>query len=167
MDAFDIKRPLEILYQYSIEDIAETLFITDAFPANIAAPVKISLLWEAFRASEPLNYQTDSEIKSYGDYQALAARLIALIPSYPTVEDVACPPDWGEVKYRFEDNDYKFFYYGDLENPYDYLLLYDRLLVANDQRLSKEVGRSLRISLWGALYVQDTIISLVPKDKPK
>lgn len=54
MDDFDIKRPLEILYQYSIEDIAETLFITDTFPANIAAPVKISLLWEAFKASEPL-----------------------------------------------------------------------------------------------------------------
>jgi len=56
MDDFDIKRPLEILYQYSIDDIAETLFITDVFPANIAAPVKISLLWETFRASEPLKY---------------------------------------------------------------------------------------------------------------
>src|SRR5260370_3700969 len=125
-----IKRLLEILYQYSIEDIAETLFITDVFPANIAAPVKISLLWETFRASEPLKYQTENKIKSYKDYQALASRLITLIPSYPTVEDVAYPPDWGEVKYRFEENDYKFFYYGDLENPYDYLLLYDLLLVA-------------------------------------
>src|SRR2546426_580653 len=89
MSGFDIKRSLEILYQCSIEDIAETLFITDAFPANIAAPVKISLLWEAFRASEPLKYQTESKIKSYRDYQALAARLMALIPSYPTVEAVA------------------------------------------------------------------------------
>src|SRR5258708_6115889 len=88
MDDFDVKRPLEILYQYSVEDITETLFITDVFPANIAAPVKISVLWEIFRGSEPLKYQAENKIKNYKDYQALASRLIALIPGYPTVEDV-------------------------------------------------------------------------------
>lgn len=167
MSRFDEKKLLEILYQYALDDIAETLFITDAFPENIAAPVKISLLWETFRTSDPAKYQTERKFESYGDYHTLATLLTALIPSYPTVEDIAYPPDWGEVKYRFEGSDYKFFYYGDLENPFDYLLLYDRLLAANDKRLSKEIGRSPSNSLWGVLYVQDTIISLIPRYKPK
>ncbi len=157
-----IKKIRDIFHDYSIEDIATSLFVTELYPLNISSPVKSALLWEILRNADPTQFNPVNQITDYKSYMAFIARVIEACPQYPTVEDYIPIIEWGDVKYKFQEVTYKFFYSGDLENPYDYLLVYEKFIVENQDEIQKTTGRLPADEMENILWIQDQIILSIP-----
>src|SRR5690242_20353373 len=99
-----------IFSEYTIEDIATSLFVSCIWLPNIASPVQHQLLIAVFASIKPENFAGKTRIDTYKDFYQLIETIYALIPTFHHQEDYVPSPDWGTVKYHLEEEDFKIFY---------------------------------------------------------
>lgn len=150
-----------IISQYTIEDIASSLFVSCLWIPNIASSVQHQLLTTIFASIKPTEYSGNLIIYNYSDFKLLLEKLYALLPGFDFQEDYVPNPDWGSVKYHFMEKDNKIFYGTDLENQYDYLQLFEILYSSYNDEFLGICGRSPKEELGNSLTLQDFLISSI------
>lgn len=144
--------------EYSAEEIAAALFVSNLWLPNIASQVKHVLFAMVLCSMKPEEFMKTSAMKDYGDFRRFWETLYNLSPNFMMLEDYVPELDWGEVRFPFNKKRYRIFYGGDLEYVYDYLTLFEILHGPFDGRMTELTGRSPLNELERILTLQDTII---------
>lgn len=146
------------LREYSFDDLATCFFALNLWLPNIACPVKIQYLYVILETIHD-NLSPCNNINSYEDFTAFCKGLFELLPSFVFLEDYIPEPDWGNIKYFFQNRLYKIFYGGDLSNPYDFYYAYEIIHESFLQEYLELLGRSPITEMQFCLELQDYIIS--------
>src|SRR5206468_6163988 len=148
--------------EYSAEEIAAGLFVSNLWLPNIASPAKHTLFAMALSSMKPEEFLKTSAMKDYGDFRLFLEVLYKLSPNFMMLEDYVPKLDWGEIRFPFGNKNYRIFYGGDLENAYDYLTLFEIIYRPFDGRMKELAGRSPLDELVRVLALQDVIIVGIP-----
>jgi len=143
---------------YSVEELAAALFVSNLWLPNIASPAKHTLFAMALSSMKPEEFQRISAMKDYGDFRTFLEALCKLSPNFMMLEDYVPTMDWGEIQCPFGAKKYRIFYGGDLEDAYDYLTLFEIIYGPFDRRMKELAGRSPLDELGRVLTLQDAII---------
>lgn len=150
---------IKMLYrEYSVEEIAAALFVSNLWLPNIASPAKHTLFAMAFSSMKPKEFLKTSAMNDYGDFRLFLEALYKLSPNFMMLEDYVPKLDWGEIRFPFGTKKYRIFYGGDLEDAYDYLTLFEIIYRPFDGRMAELAGRSPLDELGRVLTLQDAII---------
>lgn len=152
------KNLIEILCKYSFEDLAKSFFVLNLWLPNVASQIKSQLLYVILEAISN-NLPITSQIKTYKDFKDFSKNVISLLPSFPMMEDYVPEVDWGEIKYFFNDDNYKIFYGGDLSNTYDWYYKFEILNLGFDDFYIHNIKRSPFSEFEFCLSIQDKIIN--------
>ena len=147
-----------IIRQYSIEDVATSILISNLWLPNIASTVKHQLLTAIFATIKPERFPTKDQINTYNDFKSFLESLYNLLPSFPTLEDYIPQPDWGEIKFHCEGKNHKMFYGNELSNVYDYLILFQMLYDPYGNEYMGHAQRSPTDELRYCLILQEEVI---------
>ena len=150
-----------IFLKYSIEDVANSLFVSDLWLPNIPSTVKHQLLTSIFATLKPEKFSNENIIKTYEDFKSFIDKVYNVVPSFPSLEDYVPEPDWGEVKFHCEGKNYKIFYGNELSNVYDYLILYQMLYEPYASEYIKHARRSPKYELQYCLKLQEVVIEAI------
>ncbi|MBI5954565.1 MAG: hypothetical protein HY865_23155 [Chloroflexi bacterium] len=153
-----IKKISATLCEFSIDEIANALFVSSIWLPNIASPIQHQLLVTIFASLKPEQFQNTKKIGTYQDFKNLLEVIYPLLPSFPIIEDYIPSPDWGEVKFHHQGVDYKIFYGTELDNTYDLLQLYDVVYSSFDEEFLKITSRSPKEELKSSLVLQNAIL---------
>jgi hypothetical protein len=147
-----------IFRQYSIKDIAESLFVSNIWLPNIASPVTHQFFTAIFASINPEEFSNEDLVKAYNDFTDLIGKLYGLRPSFSLLEDFVPEPDWGEIKFHHENINYKIFYGSELSNVYEYLSLFQMLYLPYESEYKQQASRSPKNELRYSLKLQQEII---------
>lgn len=153
--------------KHSVHDVATSLFISSLWLPNISSAVKHQLLVAIFLSLKPTQFQNDDKIVNYQIFRAFLTRAYSYLPSFPGMEDYVPETDWGEVKFYHQEKNYKIFYGNELENVYDWLILYQVLYHLYDREYSEIFQRSPMEELQCTLRLQDAILSELHQSLPE
>jgi hypothetical protein len=155
---------LNLLKQYSLDDLAKSFFILNLWLPNVASQIKFQYLYICLESIHD-QLQTENKIKSYHDFHAFCKELFELVPSFSTLEDYVPETDWNEIKYFFEKHFYKIFYGGDLSNSYDFYYSYELVHRPFEQHYLDIIKRSPLTEMRFCLGLQDNILSNLKQEK--
>lgn len=144
---------------YSIEDIAFSLLVSSLWLPNISSLVKHQFLYAVFMNIPPSAFSLKNKINTYDDFCKFISKIYSLTPEFPFLEDYVPELDWGDVKFHHNDKDYKIFYGCEIENVYDYLMLFQVLYSSRDEDYLLLECKSPVRELQECLSLQDAIIS--------
>jgi hypothetical protein len=144
--------------EYSAEDIAESLFVSNIGLPNIASPVNHQFLTAIFATLKPEAFSDEDSIKTYGDFIAFLEKMYEIVPSFPSLEDFVPEPDWGEVKFHHAGKNYKIFYGNELSNVHEYLTLFQMLYEPYESDYMQHADRTPKYELQYCLRLQQEII---------
>lgn len=143
---------------YSAEELAAALFVSNLWLPNIASPAKHTLFAMTLSSMKPEEFQKTSAMNDYGDFRLFLEALYKLSPNFIMLEDYVPELDWGEIRFPFGTKKYRIFYGGDLENAYDFLTLFEIVYSPLDRQMTELAGRSPLDELGRVLTLQDAII---------
>jgi len=78
------------------------------------------LFYRVIEDLSSLDYNKTDKILNYEDFCGFSEALIKTTPHFPTLEDFVPIMDWGQVKYKFSDKEYKIFYGSTISDIYDH-----------------------------------------------
>ncbi len=163
----EVDKVLEIYSNFSIEDIATSLFISSIWLKNIASPVKHQFMVAILVATSPEKFSPKNQINNYQDFTQLLQSLFKCIPSFTTLEDYVPETDWGQIRFPHNGTNYKFFYGNELSNIYEYLTLFQMLYGGFDKEYENLSGRSPNNELEYCLILQQEFISKIDTQPSK
>jgi hypothetical protein len=154
-----VKAVSELFRNYSVEDVAESIFISSVWLPNISSPIKHQLITAVFASLKPEEYSRTNQIKSYDDFKEFLGKLYKSIPQFPGMEDYVPEPDWGQVKFHHAGRNYKMFYGCELSYVYEYLTLLQIIHLPVENEYVKLVNRSPGEELECCLRLQEEVIN--------
>lgn len=161
------EQPHSLFGQYSILDVATSLFVSSLWLPNIASPTKHTYLTAIFASADPKLFSRENRIKSYEDFRQLCENLYGAVPDFSGMEDFVPEIDWGDIKFHHRERNYRIFYGCEIENIYDFLELFVVLHSGHDKEYASIVGRSPMDELENCLRLQDhsNFFNLIKKIK--
>lgn len=156
-----IKQIKNLFKNYSITDVATSLFISSLWLPNNGSTIKHQLSTAIFASIKPKGFNFIDEITNYTDFKYFCHKLYNLTPDFPTLEDYIPNFDWGSVKFHHDGINYKIFYETGISNIYDFLTAFQLLYVTLDQEYKQLSGRSPKLELQQCLNMQDRIIEKI------
>ena len=78
---------IEIYGQYSVFDIARSLFVSHLWLPNISSDIKHKLLTSIFAALSPENFSKEDRINKYEDFVEFLQKIYPKLPSFDALED--------------------------------------------------------------------------------
>ncbi len=149
----------ELFRKYSVEDVAESIFVSSIWLPNISSPIKHQLLTGVFACLKPEEYSQTNQIKSYDDFKEFLEKVYELVPEFPAMEDYIPEPDWGQVKFHHGGRNYKMFYGCELSYPYEYLTLFQMIHLPFEKEYADLANRSPTEELEICLRLQEEVIN--------
>jgi hypothetical protein len=83
------------------------------------------------------------------------------VPSFPELEDYVPEPDWGNVKFHHGETNYKIFYGCEIDNIYDWLMLFQMIYSSLDKEYLQHGKNSPFSELKQCLNLQNDIITSI------
>lgn len=145
--------------KYSVEDVAESIFVSSIWLPNISSPVKHQFITAVFASLKPEEYSLINQIESYGDFREFLEKAYELTPRFLLLEDYVPEPDWGQVRFHHDGRNYKMFYGNELSNIYEYLTLFQITHLPFEKDYVKLANRSPSEELECCLRLQEEIIN--------
>ena len=93
--------------KYSFNDVYQSLTISDLWLPNISSMLKHCLAMYCCISIKEKDFKQNDQISSYDDFKVFIKYLYNLLPNNPMVEDFIPEVDWGEIKYQWNDKQYK------------------------------------------------------------
>ncbi len=152
---------------YSLTDIASSLFVSSLWLPNNGSTVKHQLHTAIFATIKPNQFKSEANIKTFKDFKTFCSKLFELTPEFPSLEDYIPNFDWGEVKYHHDGVNYKIFYGTEISHVYDFLTAFELLFVEFNQEYLKLSGRSPSNELAEVLSIQNDIVNNIDTQPPK
>lgn len=149
----------KLFCQYSIREIASSLFVSSIWLPNISSMMKHQLLAAIFASIKPEEFSNSQSINTYSEFSQFWEKLQAVLPTFFMMEDYVPETDWGDVKFYHDRRNYKIFYGQELCNVNEYLTLFQMLYLPYKKEYLKFAGRSASRELQYCLRLQDEIIS--------
>jgi hypothetical protein len=147
--------------QYSFDDIARALFTFSTWLPNIASLVRLQFLYTTLESLRVEDFKEQSKIKNYEDFTVLCSQLIEGLPSFPSLEDYVPEPDWGQIKYFYDNQFYRILYGSEFSNIYDYYSSFEIIHRPFEDYYVKATNRSPIQELEFCLKLQDYFIEEV------
>jgi hypothetical protein len=151
----------DLFSRYSLPEVLTSLFVSSIWLPNISSPVKHLFFYSILASLDPKKFATSDSIKNHDDFRLFLQQLYSLSPQFPTIEDYVPEPDWGEVKFSLDEENFKIFYGNELENIYDILSQFQILYGSHDKEFQDYEGRSPIEELKCCLQIQNQIISRI------
>ncbi|GEM_PF-771131 len=161
------KKIIAIFSSYNPYELLESLICASLWLPNVSSQMSHAFLTSLALSIEEKRYSGKEKIKSYQDFQNLIKQLYELMPTFPAVEDYVPEPDWGEIRFPFQENNYQIFYGVEIERIYDFLTAFKMLYVADDKYFLEKLNRSPSEELTFCLRLQDCIISNLKQNVTK
>ncbi|QLR04871.1 hypothetical protein [Providencia rettgeri] len=130
--------------RYSFNDIYQSLNISDLWLPNISSMFKHCLAMYCCISLEEQDFNQNDQISNYNDFKVLIGNLYNLLPNNPMVEDFIPEIDWGEIKYQWDDKQYKILYGGAVERITDFIDAF-RLSHSTDTNALLQLEQSLKL----------------------
>ncbi|MGQ4638026.1 hypothetical protein ACUIJ0_04790 [Acinetobacter junii] len=130
--------------KYSFNDIYQSLTISDLWLPNISSMFKHCLAMYFCISLEEQDFNQNDQISNYDDFKVLIRNLYNLLPNNPMVEDFIPEIDWGEIKYQWDDKQYKILYGGAVERITDFIDAF-RLSHSTDTNALLQLEQSLKL----------------------
>lgn len=130
--------------KYSFNDIYQSLTISDLWLPNISSMFKHCLAMYCCISLEEKDFNQNDQIFNYNDFKALIRNLYDLLPNNPMIEDFIPEVDWGEIKYQWDDKQYKVLYGGAVERITDFVDAF-RLSHSTDINALLQLEQSLKL----------------------
>jgi len=130
--------------KYSFNDIYQSLTISDLWLPNISSMFKHSLAMYCCISLKEQDFNQNDQISNYNDFKVLIINLYKLLPNNPMIEDFIPEADWGEIKYQWDDKQYKIFYGGAVERITDFIDAF-RLSHSRDINALLQLEQSLKL----------------------
>ncbi len=161
-----IKDVSELYSEYSVADISTSLFCSEMWLPNIASSVKYLFWWGVFLSLPQEYFRLKNRINTYQDFKVFVKKLYILYPDYFMIlEDYIPEQDWGEIKFYFDECNYKIFYGCLIEPIYDYLIGFQITHCQFDDEYLQIVRRSPCSELKAFLILQDYIIKNIKQER--
>ena len=77
-----VKSISDIFFQYSVHDIACSLFISHLWLPNISSDIKHKLLASIFASLEPERFSNVNKINTYSDFRDLLQKIYPKLPNH-------------------------------------------------------------------------------------
>ena len=138
--------------KYSFNDVYQSLIISDHWLPNISSMLKHCLAMYCCISIDEKDFNQIDQISSYDDFKVLIKHLYKLLPDNPMIEDFFPEADWGEIKYQWNDKQYKIFYGGSVERVTDFIDAF---------RLSHSTDSDALLQLEQSLKLQDHLINSI------
>jgi hypothetical protein len=103
------------------EDVMVSLGVSDLWLPNISSQVKHALAFAVSISMPADSFSPSKTIQSYAEFRQFIEKVYAILPSFPTLEDYAPEPDWGEVKFLSKGSLLRIFYGGAVERISDFI----------------------------------------------
>lgn len=147
------------LKKYSLKNILTALFISSIWIPNISSQVKHPYIYLILLSIDEQDFIEAEEPWGYDKFSSFLEKIYSLVPSFPSVEDYIPEYDWGDVKYCFDNINYKIFYGNELSNIYEYINIFEIVICAKDEVFVKTISRSPFHEMKISLILQDHILS--------
>lgn len=148
----------DLFDRYDYVDCGYALLIFELWLGNIASTIKLQLFAGVLASVTP-KQQTATLLRDYAEFEAFCSALISLSPSFALMEDYVPEPDWGELKFPFEERLYKIFYGGSVERIADFLSAFRIGFGTSSADYMKHLGRDPERELREVLLFQDAILN--------
>lgn len=146
------KNICSLFRNYSFKDVYQSLTISDLWLPNISSMFKHCLAMYCCVSIEELDFNQTDQISSYDDFKFLMKKLYNLLPNDPMIEDFFPEVDWGEIKYQWNDKQYKVLYGGAVERITDFIDAF---------RLSHSTESNALLQLEQSLNLQNHLINSI------
>lgn len=144
----------EHLTRFNAADAYTALLISELWLPNLSSQVKHCFAATTFASISPDRFSPEHRIEGYDAFRDFITGVYRHLPSFPTLEDYAPEPDWGEVKSVTTTGILKAFYGGSVERITDFI----------DAFRMKHPSNSAPIrDLDGALAIQDHLLSSIQR----
>jgi hypothetical protein len=100
--------------QYSAEELAAALFVSNLWLPNIASYAKHTLFTMTLSSMKPEEFLKTSAMNDFSDFRQFWETLYQLSPNFMTLEDYVPKLDWGEIRFPFGTKKYRIFHGGRL-----------------------------------------------------
>lgn len=160
---------IQVMSEYSFEDIWRFIFTSDLWLPNLAGSVKLQYFTAAFLAQPITHFKPARSVNSYETFVELYKRIISQLPDLPRVEDYVPEADWGQVKYHFEGRNYDVLYGCELAALPDHFTAFELIYLGFDSNYKSEVGRSPAEELREVLRTHHNLVHAIttqPKIAP-
>ena len=154
-----IKKIKEIFSSYSIEDNYTALLCSDLYIYNIASPAKHIFLYNILTSLSPHEFAKEEKIINYNDFKRYISLIYSFLPKFPMFEDYIAEADWGEMRFPYDNQQFKIFYGNELENVYDRLEQFKIMFLPWSKKYFEKTGRDPSNELLFCLKLQDYFIS--------
>lgn len=151
--------------KYSFNDIYQSLTISDLWLPNISSMFKHSLAMYCCISLKEQDFNQNDQISNYNDFKVLIINLYKLIPNNPMIEDFIPEADWGEIKYQWDDKQYKIFYGGAVERITDFIDAF-RLSHSRDINALLQLEQSLKLQNYLINSISSNNIDELVKIRP-
>jgi len=146
------KNICSLFRKYSFNDVYQSLTISDLWLPNISSMFKHCLAMYCCVSIEEQDFNQNDQISNYDDFKVLIRNLYNLLPSNPMVEDFFPEVDWGEIKYQWNDKQYKVLYGGAVERITDFIDAF---------RISHSIDSNALLQLEQSLKLQNHLINSI------
>jgi hypothetical protein len=148
---------------YSIEDIAASIFISSIWLPNIASIISHVYFTYILVSKSKESFKQENQIKSYGDFKSFIENLYTLNFDFSVVQDYIPDIDWGDVKFPLNNKLYSGFYGTDLGAVYDLVSAFKMIHFPLEHIYIDKISLSPSKELADCLGIQDKIISSIVK----
>jgi len=156
-----IEKIKEIFSSYSIEDNYTALLCSDLYIYNIASPAKHIFLYNILSSLSPHEFTKENKIINYNDFKRYILLIYSFLPKFPMFEDYIAEADWGEIRFPYDNQQFKIFYGNELENVYDRLEQFKIMFLPWSIKYFDKTGRDPSNELLFCLKLQDYFISSI------
>jgi len=156
-----IEKIKEIFSSYSIEDNYTALLCSDLYIYNIASPAKHVFLYNILTSLDPHEFTKENKIINYNDFKRYISLIYSFLPKFPMFEDYIAEADWGEIRFPYDNQQFKIFYGNELENVYERLEQFKIMFLPWSKKYFDKTGRDPSNELLFCLKLQDSFISSI------
>ena len=156
-----IEKIKEIFSSYSIEDNYTALLCSDLYIYNIASPAKHIFLYNILSSLNPHEFTKENKIINYNDFKRYISLIYSFLPKFPMFEDYIAEADWGEIRFPYDNQQFKIFYGNELENVYERLEQFKIMFLPWRKKYFDKTGRDPSNELLFCLKLQDSFISSI------
>jgi len=150
-----------VFCDYSIEDVAASLFVSYMWVRNIASPIQHQFLTMLLASLKPNQFKNEKRVRTYNEFKAFLEEVYESLPSFRELEDYVPEPDWGDVKFHHGEANYRVFYGCEISNIYDWLMLFQMIYASLDKEYSQQSKRYPASELRQCLGLQNDIITSI------
>jgi hypothetical protein len=158
------KKPISSFLKFNPEDIACSIFCLSTWTPNRSSEVKLLYSLISLLSLKAEECSSNDGAFEYENFVEICDEIIKKSPNFGMMEDFVTEGDWGEVRYHFEEENWRIPYGSSLDWGYDFLTSFKMIYSNYADQIQTLTNENPIDHLRGTLSYLDFLIKLLPNE---